>query len=77
MPKHFCTFCGYTRNNRTYRVVGTDKYPDDEVCNLCDTEVSDGQSGDTSEVAEDSGDAAADESGKDNERLSVALRRKR
>ena len=77
MPKHFCTFCGYTRNNRTYRVVGTDKYPDDEVCELCDTEVRDGKGRDAGEVAENSGDAEAYESEQTDKRLSVALRRKR
>jgi len=45
MPRHRCCFCGWTRNNRTYRNVGTSEYPEDEVCNLCDTEAPDGESG--------------------------------
>lgn len=33
-----CCFCQYAGNERTFRNVGTEDHPEDQICNLCDTE---------------------------------------
>lgn len=74
--RHRCTFCGWTRNNRTYRNVGTTEYPEDEICNLCDTQEEDsGSVGDEEQESEASSAFGDQQPEQIDERLSVALRR--
>jgi hypothetical protein len=35
-----CCFCQYEGNERSFRNVGTEEYPDDYLCEMCDTKES-------------------------------------
>ena len=70
-----CVVCSYSGNNRSFRNVGTSEYPDDMICNLCDTEgYGNGSSRAAREVAEARRASGLDESGQDSFGLPLALR---